>query len=65
MIEAATEKPLGTVALAAPADIDAAVQSARTAFAGPWRGLTADERADVLDAFAAALRAAPATPPCW
>ena len=57
VIEAATEKPLGTVALAAPADIDAAVQSARTAFAGPWRGLTADERADVLDAFAAALRA--------
>ena len=57
VIEAATEKPLGTVALAAPADIDAAVQAARTAFAGPWRGLTADERADVLDAFAAALRA--------
>ncbi|WP_298810240.1 hypothetical protein [uncultured Gordonia sp.] len=46
VIEAATEKPLGTVALAAPADIDAAGQSAPTAFARPWRRPTPAEPAD-------------------
>ena len=56
VIEAATEKPLATAALAGRADIDAAVTAARTAFDGPWRSLGHAERADLLDAFAAALR---------
>ncbi|EME19809.1 aldehyde dehydrogenase [Rhodococcus triatomae] len=56
VIEAATEKVLGTTALAETADVDAAVASARRAL-GPWRALTATERADHLDRFAAALKA--------
>ena len=57
VIEAATEKPLGSAALAARSDIDAAVVAARTAFDGPWRSLSHDARADLLDAYAGALRA--------
>jgi aldehyde dehydrogenase (NAD+) len=56
VIEAATEKVLGTTALAETADVDAAVASARRAL-GSWRALTAAERADHLDRFAAALKA--------
>ncbi|MFW0785228.1 aldehyde dehydrogenase [Gordonia sp. CPCC 206044] len=55
VIEAATEKVLGTTALAQNADIDAAVSSARRALTH-WRALSADERADHLDRFAAALK---------
>ncbi|MBY8861464.1 aldehyde dehydrogenase [Nocardia sp. CA2R105] len=55
VIEAATEKVLGTAALADPADIDAAVAAARRALAD-WRALDAGERADHLDRFAAALK---------
>ncbi|WP_067680077.1 aldehyde dehydrogenase [Nocardia miyunensis] len=55
VIEAATEKTLGTAALAAPADIDAAVAAARRALA-TWRALDDAERADHLDRFAAALK---------
>ncbi|OUC80739.1 aldehyde dehydrogenase [Gordonia lacunae] len=55
VIEAATEKPLGRSALAGPADIDRAVGEARSALSGPWRSMGPDERADVLDRFAAAL----------
>ncbi|MGW5518269.1 aldehyde dehydrogenase [Nocardia africana] len=55
VIEAATEKVLATAALAAPADIDAAVAAARKALAS-WRSLDYAERADRLDRFAAALK---------
>jgi aldehyde dehydrogenase (NAD+) len=56
-LEAATEEPLGTVALGSPADIDKAVRAARAAFdEGPWGSTTASERAAVLRDFAAALR---------
>ncbi|MCK8673012.1 aldehyde dehydrogenase [Rhodococcus sp. HM1] len=57
VIEAATEKVLGTSALASEADIDEAVASARAALTGPWAALTNAERADLLDRFAAALKA--------
>jgi aldehyde dehydrogenase (NAD+) len=57
-LEAATEEPLGKVALGSPADIDKAVRAARAAFdEGPWGWTTAAERAAVLGDFAAALRA--------
>ncbi|MHA4853864.1 aldehyde dehydrogenase [Rhodococcus sp. MSC1_016] len=56
VIEAATEKVLGTSAMASEADIDAAVAAARTALSGQWSALTNVERADLLDKFAAALK---------
>lgn len=56
VIEAATEKVLGTVSLGGAADIDAAVAAARAALRGPWSLLTATERADLLDRFGAALK---------
>ncbi|WP_067856140.1 aldehyde dehydrogenase [Nocardia shimofusensis] len=56
VIEAATEKVLGRAASASTADIDAAVVAARTALHGPWADYTAEQRADVLDRFAAALK---------
>ena len=55
LIEAATGEVFATCALAAPADIDAAVSAARSAF-GPWSATPASERADLLDAYAAALQ---------
>jgi len=57
LVEAATEKPLGTAALASPGDVDAAVAAARRALAGPWGRMSAAERADLLDKFGAALKA--------
>ncbi|WP_040801083.1 aldehyde dehydrogenase [Nocardia higoensis] len=57
VIEAATEKVLGRAASASTADIDAAVVAARTALHGPWADYTPEQRADVLDRFAAALKA--------
>lgn len=56
VIEAATGNVLGRCALAGPADIDAAVSSARSALAGPWAVLSADERAQALHQFADALQ---------
>ncbi|WP_328395873.1 aldehyde dehydrogenase [Nocardia sp. NBC_00416] len=56
VIEAATEKVLGTSALAEQADIDAAVAAARRALPA-WRGLSPADRAALLDGFAAALKA--------
>ncbi|MGW5074241.1 aldehyde dehydrogenase [Rhodococcus sp. NPDC004095] len=55
VIEAATEKVLGITALADNSDVDAAVAAARRALT-PWRALTAEQRADHLDRFAAALK---------
>jgi len=56
VVEAATEKPLGTVADAAAADVDAAVRAARAALDGPWGKATPQERAAVMERFAAALQ---------
>lgn len=57
-VEAATEEPLGTVALGTEADIDAAVRAARTALdEGPWGRTTPGERAEVMRRFATALDA--------
>ncbi|MDF3309220.1 aldehyde dehydrogenase [Rhodococcus sp. T2V] len=56
VVEAATEKVLGRSALASAADIDAAVSAARDALRGPWGQLDNRARADLLDAFASALK---------
>ncbi|MFV2177605.1 aldehyde dehydrogenase [Actinomadura sp. LOL_016] len=56
IVEAATGRPLGTAALAGPADIDAAVAAARRALDGPWGSLDRSARADLIEAFAKALR---------
>ncbi|WP_043824449.1 aldehyde dehydrogenase [Rhodococcus opacus] len=56
VVEAATEKVLGRSAVASAADIDAAVSAARDALRGPWGQLDNRARADVLDAFASALK---------
>ncbi|KKD02605.1 aldehyde dehydrogenase family protein [Streptomyces sp. WM6386] len=53
LVNPATEEPFGKVALASSADVDAAVQAARTAFdEGPWPHLSLKERADHLLALA-------------
>jgi aldehyde dehydrogenase (NAD+) len=56
VIEAATGEPLGDGASAALTDIDDAVAAARTALPH-WRSRSAEDRAGVLFAFAAALKA--------
>ncbi|MFC9839530.1 aldehyde dehydrogenase [Rhodococcus sp. NPDC127530] len=56
VVEAATEKVLGRSAVASAADIDTAVSAARDALRGPWGELDNRARADVLDAFASALK---------
>src|SRR4051794_20670943 len=57
-IEAATGALLGTAALGAEKDIDAAVAAARHALDhGPWGRTTAAERAAVMRRFADALEA--------
>jgi aldehyde dehydrogenase (NAD+) len=56
VIEAATGEPLGDGASAALTDIDDAVTAARTALP-QWRSRSAEDRAGVLFAFAAALKA--------
>ena len=56
VIEAATGEPLGDGASAALTDIDDAVAAARTALP-QWRSRSAEDRAGVLFAFAAALKA--------
>ncbi|GAA4548870.1 aldehyde dehydrogenase [Pseudonocardia xishanensis] len=57
VIEAATEKVLGTAPLAGTADVDAAVAAARAALAGPWGRTTGAERAEAIRRFAAAMKA--------
>ncbi len=54
VISPSTEKPIGYVPSAAPADIDAAVAAARSAF-GTWRALPPHERAGHIERLAAAL----------
>ncbi|WP_081240511.1 aldehyde dehydrogenase [Streptomyces viridosporus] len=57
VVEAATGKVLGRTAMASAADVDAAVTAAEHALTGPWGAMSAGERADLLDRFAAALKA--------
>jgi acyl-CoA reductase-like NAD-dependent aldehyde dehydrogenase len=57
-LEAATGEVLGTAALGSDADIHAAVSAARDALdRGPWGRSTAEERAEALRRFSAALSA--------
>ncbi len=56
VLEAATGEHLGDGASAGPADVDAAVAAARAALPG-WRATPAAERAGLLRAMAAALKA--------
>jgi aldehyde dehydrogenase (NAD+) len=56
VVEAATEKVIGTAAVAGPADIDVAVAAARAAQPG-WAAHSDEERADRLRAFASTLKA--------
>ncbi|QUH03563.1 aldehyde dehydrogenase [Saccharopolyspora erythraea] len=58
LLEAATGEALGTAAMAAPEDVDAAVRAARRAFdAGEWGIAPAEERSKLLHRFADALSA--------
>jgi acyl-CoA reductase-like NAD-dependent aldehyde dehydrogenase len=58
VVSPSTEEVVGHVALAAAADVDRAVDTARAAFDdGPWPRTDPAERADVLARAAAALRA--------
>ncbi|MFI9583131.1 aldehyde dehydrogenase family protein [Streptomyces sp. NPDC052236] len=51
-----TERTLAVLPAAGPADVDAALTAARAAFdQGPWPRMTAQERADTLDRFAALI----------
>lgn len=43
-VNPATERTIAHVAQAGPADVDAAVRSARAALHGPWRRFTGAER---------------------
>ncbi|MDN5913748.1 MAG: aldehyde dehydrogenase [Pseudonocardia sp.] len=57
IVEAATEKPLGSASLAGTADIDAAVASAGAALHGPWGHTTGAERAATMRRLGGALKA--------
>ena len=57
LAEPATGEPLATVALAAEADVDAAVEAAGAALHGDWARAPATERARLLHALADGLRA--------
>lgn len=57
LISPVTEEAVAHVALAAEADVDAVVASARAAFdEGPWPKLTPKERAQTLERFAEIMR---------
>ncbi|WHU47632.1 aldehyde dehydrogenase [Gordonia sp. L191] len=58
VISPLTEQQIGTVPESITADVDAAVDAARTAFASSgWRSMPAAERATILNRFADALQA--------
>ena len=56
VLEAATGKVLGSVALAGTADVDAAVRAAGEALRGPWGDTSGAQRAQVMGAMAASLK---------
>ncbi|WP_344454595.1 aldehyde dehydrogenase family protein, partial [Actinocorallia aurantiaca] len=57
VVSPSTEEVVGEVPVALEADVDRAVDAARTAFdEGPWPRMTPDERADVLARAAVVLR---------
>jgi acyl-CoA reductase-like NAD-dependent aldehyde dehydrogenase len=57
LTEPATGEPLARVAMAGVADVDRAVEAARTALAGPWGKTPANERSRLLHALADAMHA--------
>jgi acyl-CoA reductase-like NAD-dependent aldehyde dehydrogenase len=57
LTEPATGEPLATVAMAAEADVDRAVDAAREALDGPWAKTPPTERSRLLHALADALHA--------
>ncbi|BDB44090.1 MULTISPECIES: aldehyde dehydrogenase [Mycobacterium] len=57
VLEAATGKVLGSVALAGTADVDAAVSAAAAALRGPWGATSGMERAELMRRMAASLQA--------
>lgn len=58
VVDPSTGQVVTTVASGSPADIDAAVRAARTAYDdGPWGGMPAHERAKVLARIAEGMRA--------
>lgn len=57
VVEAATEKVLGTAPLAGVSDVDAAVLAAAAAQRGPWSRTTGSARAEVMRKMSAALKA--------
>src|SRR5271155_1858319 len=59
VVSASTEEPVGIVPEAIEADVDAAVDAARAAFADPagWAHWAPAERADALERLAGALEA--------
>jgi aldehyde dehydrogenase (NAD+) len=57
VLEAATGKVLGSVALAGTADVDAAVNAATEALRGPWRATSGSERAELMRAMATSMQA--------
>ncbi len=50
--EAATEQPIGSVAIGESADIADAVDAAGAALLGPWGSATVEDRAEILDRMA-------------
>jgi aldehyde dehydrogenase (NAD+)/betaine-aldehyde dehydrogenase len=57
LIEPASGAALARAAMAGPADVDRAVQAARTALAGAWGKTSANERSRLLHALADAIQA--------
>jgi aldehyde dehydrogenase (NAD+) len=57
VLEAATGKVLGSVALAGTAEVDAAVGAAAEALHGPWGATSGAQRAQVMRAMATSLQA--------
>jgi acyl-CoA reductase-like NAD-dependent aldehyde dehydrogenase len=53
--EPATGAPLGRAAMASPADVDRAVEAARTALEGPWAKTPPNERSRLIHALADAI----------
>ena len=51
-INPATNRVISMIPRSTEADVDAAVEAARTAFEGEWSSFSANKRADLLDAVA-------------
>ena len=56
VLDPSTRERLATVPDSDPTDVDRAVSAARSAFDGPWRGVSARERGRILMRIAGAIR---------